>query len=914
MADIRPVADALADRYRIDGELGEGGMATVYRAEDLRHRRRVAVKVLRPELAAVIGADRFLAEIQTTASLQHPHILPLFDSGIVTGRGGREGRDADPSGPATLATPATFLYYVMPLIDGESLRDRLNREKQLPVADAVRIATEVASALDYAHRHHVIHRDVKPENVLLHDGRAVVADFGIALAASRAGVNRMTETGLSLGTPQYMSPEQAMGEREISARADVYALGAVTYEMLSGEPPFTGPTAQSVIAKVVTDHPQPLRAHRRSIPEHVEAAVLTALEKIPADRFASAADFAHALSDPSFRQATQAVAARAALPSPSRMPLRWLPWIAAAAAIALTAFLLGRRTVQPVAMSDAAPVQLAIVPDSGFEFQTPCCGAQVAISPDGTRLVWVGVQGESRRLFTRRLDEVEATPIRGSEGAVDVTFAPDGQHVAFRAPAPGDSVRNFVYMRISVEGGLPTRLTGNASVSGRPTGQSSGAAWIDGGTFVFGVGGRLYQVGAEDSAPRRLLPEADTARLLNPTPLPGGVLATMLMPRGPPHMVHVTLPGGARADLGVGIRPLWLASGWLVYAKPSRSATATMQLVARRFDSRRVVLSGPEVVIARDVAPGGVGLALGGTTVAYLVGELTAGLDLVAADGSITHAPWPIRGAAHFDGPRVSPDGAVLAVSAAMNSGHQIFAVRMRDTTVLRVTLTGDNEFLEWAPDASSLVFTRDRSAIAVVPADRRSAERIVLRRPGKVLQRVSPAGSWIAFAEQDSARGSHGDIMLVPFAGGPVRPYQATPFDERAPALSPDGRRLAWTSNESGSVEVYVGPAPEPGARIAVSVAGGAEPVWGRDSRALYYRTADGELIEATLDGAGLSVTARRRLFRTMHERSQNTAEYAVSPGGNGFVMVRSMSERLTLWVRTGLAPETHSGNTLSP
>ncbi len=235
---------ALADRYRLDREVGAGGMATVYLAEDVRHDRRVALKVLRPELAAVIGAERFLAEIKLTANLQHPHILPLFDSGEADG----------------------YLFYVMPFIKGETLRDRLNREKQLPVADAVRITTEVASALDYAHRNGVIHRDIKPENILLHDGQALVADFGIALAASKAGGSRMTETGMSLGTPHYMSPEQAMGEREITARSDVYALGAVLYEMLTGDPPFTGSTAQAVVARVVTESPRPLVPQRHTIP------------------------------------------------------------------------------------------------------------------------------------------------------------------------------------------------------------------------------------------------------------------------------------------------------------------------------------------------------------------------------------------------------------------------------------------------------------------------------------------------------------------------------------------------------------------------------------------------------------------------------------------------------------------------
>src|SRR5215212_7536307 len=288
------LSSAIADRYRVERELGAGGMATVYLAYDVKHDRKVAVKVLRPELAAVIGADRFLAEIKTTANLQHPHILPLHDSGSVDG----------------------FLFYVMPYIEGESLRDRLNREHQLPVSESVRLATEIASALDYAHRHGVVHRDIKPENILLHDGGALVADFGISLAASTAG-NRMTESGMSLGTPHYMSPEQAMGEREITPRSDVYALGCVTYEMLVGEPPFTGPTAQAIVARVMTEEPRGLIIQRKSIPLNVEEAVHTALSKLPADRFGSAAEFATALNDPS-RVLTIAIPS-----SPQQRKSRW---------------------------------------------------------------------------------------------------------------------------------------------------------------------------------------------------------------------------------------------------------------------------------------------------------------------------------------------------------------------------------------------------------------------------------------------------------------------------------------------------------------------------------------------------------------------------------------------------------------
>src|SRR5687767_13494380 len=216
-------------------------MATVYLARDVRHNRRVALKVLNPELGAVLGVERFLSEIQVTANLQHPNLLPLFDSGESAG----------------------LLFYVMPYVEGESLRARLDRETQLPVEEAVRISAALAGALDYAHRHSVIHRDLKPENVLLHDGQPMIADFGIALAVRNAGGQRVTQTGLSLGTPQYMSPEQATGDRNIDARTDIYSLGALTYEMLAGEAPHTGPTAQAVIAKLMTEEPRSLAALRR---------------------------------------------------------------------------------------------------------------------------------------------------------------------------------------------------------------------------------------------------------------------------------------------------------------------------------------------------------------------------------------------------------------------------------------------------------------------------------------------------------------------------------------------------------------------------------------------------------------------------------------------------------------------------
>jgi TolB-like protein/tetratricopeptide (TPR) repeat protein len=279
MSDLRvQLQAALADRYTIERELGRGGMATVYLAQDLRHDRPIALKVLHPELAAALGPERFQREIKLAARLQHPHILTVHDSGEIP----------SPSGPP-------LLWFTMPYVEGETLRSRLNREKQLPLDDALRIARQAADALDYAHRHGVVHRDIKPENILLSGSHALVADFGIGKALESGGGRGLTETGLTLGTPAYMSPEQASGDRDLDGRTDVYSLGTVLYEMLAGQAPFTGPTAQAILAQRFTESPRPLHGLRATVPQAVEQAVARALARAPADRFLTAAEFGRAL-------------------------------------------------------------------------------------------------------------------------------------------------------------------------------------------------------------------------------------------------------------------------------------------------------------------------------------------------------------------------------------------------------------------------------------------------------------------------------------------------------------------------------------------------------------------------------------------------------------------------------------------
>src|SRR5689334_23138312 len=331
---VAALSTAVADRYRLERELGAGAMATVYLAHDVRHDRQVAVKILKPELGAVLGPERFLSEIRVTANLQHPNLLPLFDSGATAG----------------------LLYYVMPYIEGETLRARLERETQLPVDDVVRLTTLIAGALDYAHERGVVHRDLKPENILLQAGQPVIADFGIALAVAQAGGSRITETGLSLGTPHYMSPEQATGDRVIDARSDQYALGAVAYEMLTGEPPHTGATAQAIIARLMTDKPRTIRSTRGSVPVSMDEAIARALAKSPADRFPSCGAFAKALvaEAPAAARSTTPAAAPVARRRISR-PI-WVGVALAAATASAAAGVLWRRGGGPSAENASVAV------------------------------------------------------------------------------------------------------------------------------------------------------------------------------------------------------------------------------------------------------------------------------------------------------------------------------------------------------------------------------------------------------------------------------------------------------------------------------------------------------------------------------------------------------------------------------
>ncbi|HKI95132.1 MAG TPA: protein kinase [Gemmatimonadales bacterium] len=867
------LAAALSDRYTIERELGAGGMATVYLAEDLKHDRKVAVKVLRPELAAVLGADRFVQEIKTTAALQHPHILPLFDSGEADG----------------------FLFYVMPYVEGETLRQKLDRETQLSIDEAVKITTEVADALDYAHRHGVVHRDIKPENILLHDGRPMVADFGIALALSAAAGGRMTETGMSLGTPHYMSPEQATADKDITGRSDIYSLASVLYEMLTGNPPHVGSSAQQIIMKIIAEDVKPVTEFRKSVPANVAAATAKALEKLPADRFDSAKAFADALTNSAFTTVSAASAASAAPAAlhRSRMTISLLA-AACVALAAIAAWALLRSPPSPptsrqrVVLWHRAPGRIL---DPGH---ARVQATQAAISPNGSTIVYSEPTDSGPVLMRKRRNEAVATPLAGTNGGMAPFFSPDGRWIGYRT-ADGK------LKKLPATGGGSVTLATDAAVE-----VSAAAAWLDDGTIVYAMNVGLRRLNAAGDSSWALGPDSawagNTILTLSPLPKSRGVLYTLC--RG-----NCAVASSVYAfDLHTGQHHLLVADAvgaW--YAPPGvlLFTDRTGGLYGERFDVDRLAVTSGRVPLIPGVEPGNFTLARNGTVLYATAGAGSGGtpaeLMWVARDGSAV--PLDTTWKADFNYPAISPNGKTLAVSVR-GATTQIW---LRHADGAREPLT-QHGTLNWRPawtaDGRSIVFCSNQGAGADsmhydlyrMPVNHSSPAERLVHFPYPIWEGEESAdGRWIVFRSDEEQGLSHirarrvaGDTAIRPLLGG-----NGASADEIA--LSPDGRWIAYTlaNGSTRSIEIYVAPFPSVTAPSQISQGDGMEPRWARNGRELFFKSG-GRLMAVDVGvGPTLSVGSPHPLFSVLPYRSAfNRQEYDVAPDGRHFVMIRDVGE----------------------
>ncbi len=866
MEDLERLTHALSDRYSIEREIGSGGMATVYLAQDLKHNRQVAVKVLNPDLAVTLGAERFLLEIETAANLTHPHILPLHDSGEIDG----------------------YLFYVMPYVEGESLRDRLNRETQLPVDDAVRITQEVADGLSYAHNQGVIHRDIKPENILLSDGHALIVDFGIARAVTVAGGARLTETGLSLGTPHYMSPEQASGELEVDARSDVYALGCVTYEMLAGEPPHTGPNVHAIIAKVLTQPVRSLREMRKTVPLCVEHAVGGALARLPADRWATAEQYAAALTDSRWIEGRQTVS-----PSGTEQPIaaaaawravrRWaVPGAVALVCVAIgLGWLLGHRT-------SGIPVLTEVT-----SFTVPARGGlaggqthRLAISPNGRVLAYTGGDG----LMIQTLDRIGPVLVPGTAGAVTPFFAPDGQWIGY---AGGETLN-----RVSVTGGSPSVV---ASIPGSIL--RYGVTWRNDSTIIYvGTDLQLWEVPAHGGEPRPITKFSDSAREIShvwPQAFGDGRLLvfTVLGPSwlwNDASVVVQNLQTGERITIAEKVTfGRYLSTGHIMYADASGT------LIAVPFDPAREEVTGTPFPVET-----GVRVAYTGGAAWYAVSETGTFAFVRGSDWENHLLVWLDRQGRLIGevGPPVttetvglSPDGQRIALYLAQPGNADVYVFDAQSGEQRRVTFdTSGEDNPVWSPDGLRLAYQSAKSGLD---------HRIEIQEIGSAAGPVailsasptwlypsswSPDGRWLAFTRPHSERKM--DIYAIRVDSTEyVLPVAVTSARESGAQFSPDGCWLAYQSNETGRTEVYVVSFPEIEGRQQISSGGGYSPRWSHAGGELFFQQGR-TIMTARVSTAGS--VFRWEPPQSLFESPVGVLSYSVTPDGERFLVVTTNPE----------------------
>ncbi len=841
---------ALADRYTLLRELGSGGMATVFLAEDVRHHRQVAIKVLHPELAAAIGSKRFLKEIETIGKLQHPHIMPLFDSG----------------------NAGNLLYFVMPFVDGETLRSRLDREQLLPVSDAINISREVADALSYAHARGVIHRDIKPENILLHDGHALLADFGIALAAEQSAGERLTQTGLSIGTPHYMSPEQAMAERTVDARSDIYALGAVTYEMLTGEPPFSGPTAQAIIARAMTERPRKLRDIRDTVSPALEAVILTALSRLPADRFASASAFADALD-------------RAKVARPDETPLavsaeraqtpRWLLAALLVGGVALG--ILGTQLLnQPFNHARASEPQFLSIalPDSapyvaGLDYTGVPVGS-LALSSDGRRLVYASSDTHTSSLWEVRLDNGSMRKLPSTDGAILPALSPDGRSLAFVIDtqvrrldlddAKVSRIGTFPFMNL-ISWTMPDRLivgaafsclrsvsATNGAVSAYPREQCAGAEAL---THIDPIGS--HTVLSNDS----LLVTDDA------TGTTRSIRRATIDPRDTRSLVR-----GHSAFL-VGDSVLVFSLDSTMYAAPFDVRTAHITA------EPRAIVTG----IRFDTfgSAGYTAYSANGTLVMVTGTNASASRFVwVARDGRVMDT-LPTR-ATVVSSFALSPDGQRLAYATNVLSDHILRIADLKRGVVDTAVLTpafGPTRWIHGGRDLTGVVGLRNGQFIYTV-----------VRVDGAQISRDRAAAAMHGDTHDGKRACLDGLFWSV------ATPADSVRFDTQDEwcTFSADGTQIAWVANGA----IYVAPvtaSARQSRRLLAQV--GDEPQWSADGSEIVFRERNAWYAVSSRAATAGRAQAPALLFRGIFEQAK--ASWALGPDGRLLLLQAPPPSRVT-------------------
>jgi serine/threonine-protein kinase len=833
-------------------------MATVYLAQDLRHDREVAVKVLNPELAAVVGTERFLAEIRTTANLSHPHILPLHDSGEADG----------------------FLFYVMPYVKGETLRQRLDREGQLPVEEAVRIAGRVADALDHAHRQKVIHRDIKPANILFQDDEPVVADFGIALAVSAAGEGRLTETGLSLGTPYYMSPEQAAGEDTPSAASDVYSLGCVLYEMLTGDPPHTGSSAQAILGKILLGEVTRPTKLRRTIPTNVEAAILKALERLPADRFASTRDLAVALKDKGFRHGEGAAAGTAGA-------WKWMAFAATAVAVLLLGLVL-RDALTPEPLP---PVLRQEIQPPSESFGIELTG-YVAVAPDGSSMAYrdnVGLES-GWQLWIKERGSVDGRPLTGTEGFRGrLRYSPDGRSVAYKMGS--DLIIHPIH------GGGPQTLLGDGTL-----GQAS-IGWLDDGTILCEQpGGTLVRVHPDGGLPPdTILRSGPTIRSIHG--LPGGKAA----------LVVICPPGNCRTGGYLNVVDLQADTAWVEREEVMKAwYVPTGDVVwlrgdggvfAAPFHLGRLEMGETDEPLFEGVRSNEMELTREGTALV---------VEGVPNPGSLYELVWvdreggfqaldPSWRSDDYEGLALSPDDRRLAVVIQGEDYEEIWAGELLGRPSIPITAEEGRAWRPvWSHDMTTIAYTTNAGGnyqIRTVRSDGASLGESVtlLELPGgrdaHEIVYTPPDNGGAVFREGNTGAGE-GDLGYLDLATGEVQDdLLPSEFNEKGIALSPDGRWLAYTSDFSGQDNVFVRPFPSVEDHLwPVSTNGGTEPVWAHNGRELFFRDGEGWMRVATYaSDPTFEVLSLESLFDASSFRANTSWHfYDVDQDDQRFLMMR--------------------------